>query len=116
MRQFCNSKNGRSGLDDKVAVNTAVDHSVWIVPALFCVTCYINDARYLPKDGFAQNRSVRKPNVDLEQNFMIDTARDMTFHTILTVKLTRNINNEEKTFLHYGIDYNIQKQTIEFPL
>lgn len=99
-------------LKDKVTDNKGVYHGAWIVPVHFCVLRYINDARYLLKDGthrMLKTCSVREPNFKFVQMIFVDTARDVNSHKVIAVQKFRSINNGENFFLYYGEAYNFKQ-------
>lgn len=53
--------NKQAHLPSEVAMNSElVQRSVWIVPALFCVMCDVNDGRYLPANKARESENLRK--------------------------------------------------------
>lgn len=82
--------------DKKEVVNGAC-----IVPAPFCITRCINNARYLRSDEadmIVKKLSVRKPNVKFLQMFDAETSCDLTSQTPIVVVALWNIKHAGESF------------------
>lgn len=96
-------------LDDRVVPVGGQSRTVWLVPAPFCVSRFMNDPRYLPgdKDGAQVREGVnREANVMFETSGSPSNPRDFEDHKILAVVATKNIVRGQEIFVNYGNAYD----------
>lgn len=92
-------------IPDKVTVGSRVERTAWIVPAPFCATRYVNDARYYVGDRTPLGERGLQPhqkNVDFEQMLYTDNPRDIVDHKIMRLQALQNISAVE----NFDADYN----------
>lgn len=85
------------------------EHPVWIVPAPFCVTQYINDGRYLPEDKEINSSTPtrRRNNVEIVCSD-IHSVQDLRMCNVIMVVSRRNITAGEELFTDYGSEYEFR--------
>ena len=116
-------------MEDKVVGKDVVAHDVWIVPAPWCATRYINDARYVegdltdrtglvkpprvPKKGkdLGSGPYLRVPNVELKMVGPTDSPAELSEYTVCSVSTIREVKRGEEFFTSYGPDYDFKKYT-----
>lgn len=105
-REMCEKWANR--LYEKVINRENVQHDVWIVPALFQATHYINAGFHLPADGTSEvERILRVWNnyAEYYQRLSPDNASDLLGYHVLGIRAERNINFGEELYGDYGISY-----------
>ena len=116
-------------MEDKVVGKDGVAHDVWIVPAPWCATRYINDARYVegdltdrtglvkpprvPKKGkdLGSGPYLRVPNVEFKMVGPTDSPAELSEYTVCSVSTIREVKRGEEFFTSNGPDYDFKKYT-----
>ena len=96
-------------IDRKIRGKDGTWRTVWVVPAPWCVTRYINDARYIEGDSTPIHQRTRKPNVEYDTLVPKDEEFNIGQFNACAIKTTRNIAKGEELFASYGEGYNFKK-------